>query len=106
MMGNVLGAHTLYTSLQRGRSHSALTCSQYTEQDSVHVQTVSCARCLCCKVTGLEQEQRQKNQINTKRNKETSRVADGVRQSAVRPVSYAGTIKAADPLLCAYSRRL
>jgi len=28
MMGNVLGAHTLYTSLRRDRSHTALNRSQ------------------------------------------------------------------------------
>ena len=40
MMGNVLGAHTPYTSFRRDGSHSALSRFQQTGQSSVLVQPV------------------------------------------------------------------
>jgi hypothetical protein len=65
-MGNVLGAHTLYTSLQRDSSHSVWNCSQKTRQGSALVEVVSRENSFCYEVTGLEQEQRQGEQINAK----------------------------------------
>jgi hypothetical protein len=87
-----------------GRTLYCIAISKH-DKSSDSVQAVTRGYSLCCEIAGLELGQRQQKQINVEM-KQGEVASRRWGAAGDRPVSYAGTIKAGDPLLGEYGRSL